>query len=108
MTKRLAAILLATIAAASLACTGEAVVVTVPATAEPAASNGSGEPIRIGPTAAGQQVNFTLGLRVNDEAVARFLSGVNDRSSANYHQFLSAAEFGQRFGVGHRAMARVV
>jgi subtilase family serine protease len=110
MTYRLGAVLLAAIAAASLACSGSPVTTDAPspAPAVPSASTAADEPVRIGPTADTEQVSFTLGLRVDDAAVARFLGAVNDPRSAEYRRFLSAAEFGARFGVGDNAIARIV
>ena len=63
----------------------------------------------LGPTAADEQVQFTVSLNLRDEqGLADFLEGVSDAGSPDFRQFLSAAEFGERFGLGSAAIGRVV
>jgi len=44
---------------------------------------------------------------VEEAATERFVDSLQDRSSPNFHQWLSAAEFGTRFGTGSADIARV-
>jgi subtilase family serine protease len=43
----------------------------------------------------------------DEAAVERFVDSLQDRSSPNFHQWLSAAEFGARFGTGSADIANV-
>jgi len=81
---------------------------TAPAAAEPADPSDE-VPTRLGPTAATEQVQLTVSLNLRDEAALdTFMSAINDPSSPDYHHYLTATQFGERFGLSEEAVARVV
>ncbi len=62
----------------------------------------------LGPTPAGERVEFDLVLTFPHEAeLDAFLDRVNDPSSPDYHRFATAAQIGERFGISDRALAHV-
>ena len=66
-------------------------------------------PTRVGPTAGDEQVEFTISLNLGDEVgLNAFLAGLNDPTSSHYQRFLSAADFGHRFGLPQKQVDRVV
>ncbi len=66
-------------------------------------------PVELGPTAVDEAVQFTVSLNLRDGGgLADFLERLNDPRSPDFQQFLSAAEFGERFGLGSAAVDRVV
>ena len=66
-------------------------------------------PREIGPTAGDENVQFNVSLNLPGAMdLAEFLDGLSNPSSSNYHQFLTAAEFGERFGLPQEAVGRVV
>ncbi|MFL5799670.1 MAG: protease pro-enzyme activation domain-containing protein [Actinomycetota bacterium] len=55
-----------------------------------------------------QVLDFSVVLRLaHQAAMRRFLHDLNDPTSSSYRRFLTAAEFGQRFGLPARQVARV-
>ena len=69
-----------------------------PGTARSAAAGGP--PRLVGPVDASTTIDFALALRVADQAeVDAYLASLYDPASPNYRHFLSAAEFGERFGL---------
>ena len=65
-------------------------------------------PERLGPTAAGTMIDFSFILRVLDPgSLDAYLAGLSDPSSPEYRQFLSAAQFGERFGLPLARIAQV-
>src|SRR6188508_3856631 len=66
-------------------------------------------PTRVGPTALDEHVDFTLSLNLRDQrGLDTFLAGLNDPTSSHYQRFLSAADFGERFGLSKKTVDRVV
>lgn len=66
-------------------------------------------PTPIGPTAADEVIQFTVSLNLLDEqGLADFLTRLNDPASADFHRYLTAAEFGGRFGLPEEDVARVL
>jgi kumamolisin len=75
----------------------------------PAAGATPATDLLLGPAAADEPVSITVSLRLQDQAaLATYLAGLSDPSSANYRQYLSAAEFGARFGLPLAEIDRVV
>lgn len=65
-------------------------------------------PVRLGPTPSGTIVDFSLVLRVPDQAgLDAYLAGLYDPKSPDYHRFLTAPEFGARFGLSGDRVDRV-
>ena len=65
-------------------------------------------PIELGPTAADEQVHFTVSLNLRDsKGLADFLDGLSDPDSAEFQRFLTAAQFGERFGLPVESVDRV-
>jgi kumamolisin len=60
---------------------------------------------RIGATAPGTPVSFSIVLRLHQQRLHRFLAGLNDPTSALYHHFIDASTFGRRFGVSDQQLA---
>jgi subtilase family serine protease len=57
-------------------------------------------PRMIGPVPAGTPVTFGLALRMaSEDDVARYLDGLYDPTSPEFHHFLTATQFGARFGL---------
>src|SRR5829696_7901400 len=74
-----------------------------------ATTNADAGPVRLGPTARDEEVGFTLSLNLRDEqGLEAFLAGLNEPTSSHYQRFLSAADFGERFGLPQQAIDRVV
>lgn len=66
-------------------------------------------PREIGPTVGDETVQFNVSLNLpGAEELVEFLDGLSNPSSTNFHQFLTAAEFGERFGLPGEAIGRVV
>ena len=82
----------------------------VPIVAAPAPSvDDQTAPTKLGPTAHDEQVDFMVSLNLRDEqGLDSFLAGLNDPASDDYQSFLSASEFGHRFGLPQDAVDRVV
>jgi subtilase family serine protease len=75
---------------------------------EPAPSDGTA-PTELGPTAANEQIQFRVSLNMRDSAgLAAFLARLNDPSSSDFHNYLTAAQFGERFGLTDKAVDGVV
>lgn len=71
---------------------------TAPGTARSATSGGA--PRLLGPLDPSTTVDFALALRMPDQAaIDAYLDSLYDPRSSNYRHFLSAAEFGARFGL---------
>ena len=60
---------------------------------------------RLGPTPAGVTIRFVLLLRVDQHGIDRYLADVNDPDSPRYRDFLSPAEYGERFGLPRAELA---
>jgi subtilase family serine protease len=57
-------------------------------------------PVLLGATDPQTTIDFTLVLRLPAQAhLTRFLNELTDPAASNYHHFIDAAAFGQRFGV---------
>lgn len=91
-----------------------ATIVAVLAAAALSAAGCGGDPERaapgprvVGETRPGATVEFTLSLRQDRAAVARFLRELDDPRSSRYHRFISPAQFGARFGVSAGELGRV-
>lgn len=94
MTRRLAilCLLLAGALVGAAACSNA----TAPATS----GSEDAAPLQLGPTAANEDVQFTVSLNLRDEdGLADFLGRLNDPASADFHRYLTASEFGERFGL---------
>jgi subtilase family serine protease len=66
------------------------------------------DPVRLGPTAPQAVIDFSFVLGVPDpKAIDAYLAGLYDPSSANFRRFLSAAEYGERFGLSLDRIERV-
>lgn len=75
---------------------------TVTADSEPRA-------VEIGPTAAGEQVQFSVSLRLPGAAeLDAYLRDLITPGSSNYQQFLAPEEFGARFGLSNARIAPIV
>ena len=78
-------------------CAGLAAPARAPASA-PASAPATD--VALGPTAPGVQVSMTVSLRLPREAeLSAYLAGLSDPSSPVYGQYLSAEQFGARFGL---------
>ena len=80
------------------------------ASADPFGSEGKARHQRtfLGPTDRSTMLDFSVVLRLAHQAeMEQFLSDVNDPSSPEFHQFLSAEEFGRRFGLPAGEVDRV-
>lgn len=65
-------------------------------------------PVRLGPTPLRTLIDFSLVLRVADQAgLDAYLAGLYDPTSPVYHRFLTAPEFGARFGLPGDRVHRV-
>lgn len=64
-------------------------------------------PRLIGPTDPARPIRFSLTLRMREGAVNSFLRELYDPSSPRYRHFLSAGQFGARFGIGDSELTRV-
>ena len=67
----------------------------------------TGKETRLGPTRAGETVEFSLLLRVDEAGIRRYLADVADPDSPRYRRFLTAAQYGERFGLAPRALAEL-
>ncbi|HEY5489386.1 MAG TPA: S53 family peptidase [Candidatus Limnocylindrales bacterium] len=75
----------------------------------PAVADPSAAPVDLGPTRSDEQVAFNVSLRLPGQAdLDSYLAGLSQPGSASYRQFLSAAQFGARFGLPDAAVAQVV
>jgi subtilase family serine protease len=61
----------------------------------------------LGPTRPDSQVSFSLVLRLHQQRLQRFLTGLYDPQSPNYHHFLDARAFGSRFGLSAAQLSRL-
>jgi kumamolisin len=62
----------------------------------------------VGATDRGKVMNFSVVLRLaHERAMQAFLHAVNDPSSPEYRHYLTAAEFGQRFGLPAAEVDRI-
>ena len=61
----------------------------------------------LGPTPAGAPVSFSLVLRLRQHQLHRFLAGLYNPRSSDYHHFIGAQTFGRRFGVSFQQLARL-
>ncbi len=61
----------------------------------------------VGPTSARTVIDFSLVLRLRQKELDAYLRAVERPASPNYHHYLSAAEFGRRFGLPPAELARV-
>ncbi|MEX2546640.1 MAG: S53 family peptidase [Chloroflexota bacterium] len=67
------------------------------------------EPVETGPTAGDEEVQFTVSLNLRDEdGMTALLERLNDPASLDFHQYISATAFGERFGLPSEDVARVV
>lgn len=74
---------------------------TVMRVAPEAAADG----VVLGPTSAGTQIRFSLVLhQPGVAALNRYLAGLQDPSSSDYHRYIDAATFGGRFGLSDSAL----
>jgi subtilase family serine protease len=63
------------------------------------------EPVLLGATDPQTMVNFSLVLRLPGQAhLTRFLNELTDPAAPNYHHFIDAAAFGERFGVSRSVL----
>src|SRR6202000_2245767 len=82
-------------ATATAAGTGAAPMVAVPHNVNPAVAGST----RTGDLAANHMMSFAVSLKLHDEAGLRqFLAQVGNRSSAQYHHYLTPAQFTARYG----------
>src|SRR6202000_408057 len=82
-------------ATANAAGTGAAPMVAVPHNVNPAVAGST----RTGDLAANHMMSFAVSLKLHDEAGLRqFLAQVGNRSSAQYHHYLTPAQFTARYG----------
>jgi subtilase family serine protease len=71
----------------------------------PAAQARSSGPVLLGAPDADTMINFTLVLRLPGQArLTRFLNEVMDPAAPDYHHFIDAAAFGERFGVSRSVL----
>ncbi|MBM4409697.1 MAG: S8/S53 family peptidase, partial [Chloroflexi bacterium] len=72
-------------------------------------TGGAGEtPIRLGPTADGTLIDFSLVLRQPDPgAIEAYLADLSDPGSPDYRRFLTAPQYGERFGLALDRIAGV-
>jgi kumamolisin len=61
----------------------------------------------LGATTAGASVSFSIVLRLHQGRLHRFLTGLYEPGSPNYHRFIDARTFGRRFGVSDRQLAEL-
>jgi kumamolisin len=61
----------------------------------------------VGPTSARSTIDFSLVLKLDRPRLARYLAALEDPSSPQYHRYLTAGEFGTRFGLGDDELATV-
>lgn len=69
-----------------------------------ATAGGSGSRL-LGPTSPRTEVRFSLVLRLHQDRLHRFLTGLYDPGSPNFHHFIDARAFGSRFGVSSAQLA---
>lgn len=63
---------------------------------------------RVAPVSANQQLQLTISLKEQDSAgFTQFLSDLYNPKSANFHKFITPAEYGQRFGPSAQARQQV-
>ncbi len=75
----------------------------------PSLSTVQTEPVELGPTAGDEEVQFTISLNLRDEDdMTAFLERLNDPASPDFHQYISATGFGERFGLPSVDVDRVV
>ena len=114
---RLAAV--AMVVASGMACSnptiparGDSEIAVAPvATGAPASSHETAEsqPIEIRPTAEDELVRFTISLNLRDaDGLAGFLERLNDPESPDFQRYLTAAAFGERFGLPADDVGQVV
>lgn len=97
---------LAAAAAVTLAAGATAVTAGVMRADAPAAKTVA--PISlVGPTNARSTIDFSLVLRLDRPRLARYLLAVEDPVSPEYHRFLSASQFGARFGLADDELGAV-
>ena len=97
-------------AALLIACAGQpaAQQAVTPGASQPAGQS-EARPVSLGPTAAGEQVQFTVSLRLPGAAdLDRYLHGLVTPGSSNYQRFLTPAQFGTRFGLSDARIAAIV
>jgi subtilase family serine protease len=64
----------------------------------------------LGPVPSGLHMDMYLQMRrspAQDQAAARFVESLTDKSSPNFHKWISAAEYGRRFGAAPEDIAAV-
>lgn len=72
-------------------------------------SDPSAAPQVLGPTPGDEQVNFSISLQLPGEAAMNaYLAGLTQPGSESYHKYLSADQFGARFGLPMTDVQRVV
>jgi subtilase family serine protease len=95
----------ALVAAAAAAAAGVIAAAPDDASRKPAAPRGR---VRLGPTAPGTRIDFSVVLRVPGQArMERFLRRLEDPRSPEYRHFIGPAAFGARFGLPAGAIRRV-
>jgi subtilase family serine protease len=61
----------------------------------------------LGATPARTPIGFSVVLRLHQSRLQRFLSGLYDPGSPDYHRFIDARTFGRRFGVSDRQLTKL-
>ena len=73
------------------------------------AASSESQATQVGPTAASEQIQFTVSLRLPGAAeLDRYLHDLVTPGSAHYQQFLTPAEFGARFGLPDGRVAPIL
>jgi subtilase family serine protease len=62
---------------------------------------------RLGPTDARRSIDFSLGLRMRDRGMDRYVRAVNDPTSPSFRRFISLRQMGRRFGPPRRQLRRL-
>ncbi len=79
------------------------------ATSSEPQANASDVPVDLGPTPTDESVRFSVSLRLPGEAqLNEYLAGLTTPGSASYRRYLSADQFGARFGLSDTDIERVV
>jgi kumamolisin len=75
----------------------------------PTSASASALPLELGPTRADEQVAFTVSLHLPGSAqMDAYIAGLTEPGSASYRKYLTANEFGAKFGLTDPEVGRVV
>jgi kumamolisin len=97
------------IAALLVACSGQPAAQQATTVESAATDTSEAAPTKLGPTAADEQVQFSVSLHLPGAAdLERYLHGLVTPGSSNYQQFLTPAQFGARFGLSDAHIAPIL